>query len=93
MDYYQKLLALQRAESAAIGSLSSKLRLTPSSLRNDRGHLHHKQPGYTPPWEMYADPDSPPPWERAVQRQQWPAKPQPEPKPKPRRAKPAPRNA
>jgi hypothetical protein len=50
LSYYESLLRLQRAESAAIGSLSTKLRLSPSTLRNDRGHLQHSKPGPAP-WE------------------------------------------
>jgi len=52
LDYYEQLLRLQRSESAAIASLSAKLRINPASLRNDRGHLQHKRPGGPPPWEV-----------------------------------------
>lgn len=73
LTYYASLLQLQRGESAAIGSLSSKLRLNPAALRNDRGHLQHKRPG-------------PPPWEMALAK--WSEPEPPPPTPKPRRAKP-----
>jgi hypothetical protein len=50
LAYYESLLRLQRAESAAIGSLSTKLRINPAALRNDRGNLQHGRPGPAP-WE------------------------------------------
>src|SRR5262245_6786814 len=37
LDDYERLLRLQRAESATIAALSAKLRINPASLRNDRG--------------------------------------------------------
>lgn len=50
LDYYDSLLRLQARETAALASLSTKLRLGPASLRNDRGHLQHQPPGRVP-WE------------------------------------------
>lgn len=51
-DYYAALLKQQRAESAALASLATKLRLTPSSRRNDRGNLRPiAAPSQPPPWE------------------------------------------
>ena len=50
MSTYENLLKLQRAESAIISTLSGKLRISPSALRNDRGHLQH-QPLGRAPWE------------------------------------------
>jgi hypothetical protein len=49
LDLYGRLLVMQRAESAALASLSVKLRLAPSSARKNRG-----QPR----------PDGPKPWQR-----------------------------
>jgi hypothetical protein len=37
-DYYRQLLVQQRGESAAIAALSTKLRLSAQSQRNDRGN-------------------------------------------------------
>ena len=50
LSFYQDLLALQARETAAICSLSTKLRLSPSTLRSDRGSLQHQSPGRVP-WE------------------------------------------
>ena len=50
LDTYENLLKLQRAESAIISTLSGKLRISPSALRNDRGHLQHQSLGPAP-WE------------------------------------------
>jgi hypothetical protein len=50
IDYYEKLLRMQRIETGAITSLCTKLRLSPQALRNDRGNLR-ASPTVTPPWE------------------------------------------
>lgn len=50
LSYYADLLRMQRTESAAIASLSTKLRISPAALRNDRGHLQHSRPGPAP-WD------------------------------------------
>lgn len=39
-NLYADLLKQQRAESAALAQLATKLRISPQALRNDRGHLH-----------------------------------------------------
>jgi hypothetical protein len=51
LSYYQNLLGLQARESAAITSLSTKLRLGPSSIRNNRGNLVQQAPPRRVPWE------------------------------------------
>jgi hypothetical protein len=51
-EYYSALLKQQRAESAALASLATKLRLTPQSRRNDRGNVRPvAAPAGPPPWE------------------------------------------
>jgi hypothetical protein len=51
LPYYSELLKLQRAESSAIAGILTKCRLTPQSLRNDRGNHKFSPPGRVPPWE------------------------------------------
>jgi hypothetical protein len=48
-EYYERLLKEQRGESAALVTLATKLRLSPQSLRNDRGN-RIRPPGPVP-WE------------------------------------------
>jgi hypothetical protein len=55
-EYYTALLKAQRAETAAIASVATKLRLTPQSLRNDRGNIRiAAAPAGPPPWEWRPD--------------------------------------
>src|SRR3954451_24269060 len=51
LAYYIELLKQQRAESQAIATLATKLRLTPQSRRTDRGNARPPE-GHRPPWEM-----------------------------------------
>ena len=56
MSFYAELLKQQRAESHALASLATKLRLTPASRRNDRGNLRpNAVPAGAPPWEWRPD--------------------------------------
>jgi hypothetical protein len=53
-DAFAQLLAMHRQESAAIASLSTKLRLTNSSFRRDERYNDRKRvttPSGRPPWE------------------------------------------
>ena len=55
-EYYAALLKQQRAESHALATLATKLRLTPASRRNDRGNLRSiAAPAGPPPWEWRPD--------------------------------------
>ena len=55
-EYYAAMLKQQRAESAALASLATKLRLTPQSRRNDRGNVRPiAAPAGPPPWEWRPD--------------------------------------
>src|SRR3954467_6163479 len=51
LGYYVELLKQQRAESQAIATLATKLRLTPQSRRTDRGNARPPE-GHRPPWEI-----------------------------------------
>ena len=51
LGYYVELLKQQRAESQAIATLATKLRLTPQSRRTDRGNARPPE-GQRPPWEF-----------------------------------------
>jgi hypothetical protein len=51
MAFYSDLLKEQRAESASLASLATKLRLTPQSRRNDRGNVQPVARTGRPPWE------------------------------------------
>jgi hypothetical protein len=53
--FYTELLKQQRAESHALATLATKLRLTPQSRRNDRGNVKPiAAPAGRPPWEFGA---------------------------------------
>lgn len=45
---YQRLLDMQRGESAALGTLAQKMRISPHSQTNHRGN---KKPSSRKPWE------------------------------------------
>jgi hypothetical protein len=49
LPYYLSLLAAQRAETAAIATLSVKMRVAQQSMRNNRGNPPRTEP---PPWEF-----------------------------------------
>src|SRR5262245_25145252 len=50
LAYYQSLLAAQARETAAICSVSTKLRISVSSVRDNRGNAHHSRPNPAP-WD------------------------------------------
>jgi hypothetical protein len=52
MPFYAELLKQQRAETHALVSVATKLRLTPQSRRNDRGNIRIAAPAGPPPWEI-----------------------------------------